>query len=52
MTTAKGVAPDEPMKNDDPREPRPILRIRTTAMGAIPKRTSFAKCAKPAPSDA
>ncbi len=63
MTTAKGTGPDEPMTDDDPapRAPRKIVRIRPinrmrqivrirmTAMGAMPKRTSFAKFANPSP---
>jgi hypothetical protein len=53
MTTPEGVTPGNWLADDEPASceyPR-IIRIRTVAMRALPKRTLFAILAKPSPDD-
>jgi hypothetical protein len=53
MTTPEDVIRDDPIANEELTfdERRRIVRIRTTAMGAVPQRASFGGLTKPTPDD-
>ena len=53
MTTPEGVTPGNLLADDEPAacEYPQIIRVRTAAMRALPKRTLFAVLAKPATGD-
>jgi hypothetical protein len=53
MTTPEGVMPDNPVADDEPApRKRRIIRIRTTAMGAVPQKTIIvASCEPPSEED-
>jgi hypothetical protein len=51
MTTPEGVISDDPIANEETalRKHCRIVRIRTTAMEAVPQRTPFAGLPKASP---